>query len=104
MIENRTCTYLGIYVRQIEDAGDTVGDVCEKHGIDEDDVWEFVNNDFYERFSIPDNSHFGNAVTYIIFDCLKDALVQSGIERDRINFYINGSLDTHFYIDNEEVF
>ena len=103
MVENRTCTYLGIEVRQIEHAGDVLDLACERHGLDADEVWEWVDNDFHERFDVPDWSHFGNVVTRIIFDCLMEALERNGIERDRIDYYINGGLDTSFYIDGEEI-
>lgn len=101
--EYPTCTYLEIFPRQIEDASDVVGLACTQHGIDEDEVWSWIDDEFRERFSIPENSHFGNVVTGIIFDCLKEALVRSGIDREHIDYYINGGLDTNFYIDGEEV-
>ena len=97
-----TCSYLGIYPKQIEDAGDTLDDVCREFGIDADDVWEWVNSEFYELFNIPDFTHFSNGVVGIIFSCLMEALVRKGVDRERLDCYINGVLDTSFYIDGEE--
>lgn len=95
-----TCTYLGIYPKQIEDAGDVLDWACREYGIDADEVWEWVNNEFYEMFNVPYYTHISNGIVGIIFSCLMEALKRKGIESD---CYINGTLDTHFYIDGEEI-
>ena len=100
MVENPTCKYLGIWPEQIEDAGDVLDSACKQRGIDADEVWEWVEQEFNERFGISDYNHISNVIVGIIFDCLKEALNNKGFVCD---YYINGTLDTSFYIDGEEV-
>ena len=39
---------LGIYQKQLEDAIETVKDACDRHGIDEDELWTFIWQDMDE--------------------------------------------------------
>ena len=97
------CRYLGIYERQIEDAADTFDIVCKEFGIDAGKEWSKVDEQFKERFDIGGWSHFSNAVVEVMFWNLEQALIEKGIDRARIDYYINGELDTGFYIDGEEI-
>lgn len=98
-----TCTFLGIYAEQIEDAGETLDALCKEHGIDADEVWQIIDQDFKEFLNIPDYTNFSDLVTSIIFGNLKDALEKRGFARERIDYYVNGTLDTNFYIDGEVI-
>ena len=102
MVEHAALKFLGIYPEQIQDADDTVEEVCKMYGIDADSqVWDFVEEDFKECIFDGDLS---NMIVYYIFRNLKAALVESGkLDEEQIDWYINGTLDTNFYIDGEQV-
>ena len=92
------CNYLGIYPDMIEDAADTFDLVCEQFGIDADKAWERVDWQFQEFYS-----NLGNAAVEIMFYELMQSLIESGVDKDRIDYYVNGTLDTTFYIDGEAI-
>ena len=94
-----TCTWLGIYPEQIEDAGETLDACCKEYGIDADEVWDWVLQEFRERYGLPFHDHISNAIVGIIFDCAKEALCRKGV--DDVDYYVNGTLDTNFYIGGE---
>lgn len=93
---------VGIYPMQLERAIETLGEVCAEHEIDDDELWRQIWQEMDERYGTK-RSHLSNRIVGILFDNLAAALEESGMERNRIDFYINGGLDTHFYIDGEEV-
>lgn len=93
------CNYLGIYPQQIEDAADTFELVCEMYGLDVDKEWAIVDQKFQERYG----DEFGDSVVSLMFWNLKSALVEKGVDESRVDFYVNGTLDTSFYIDGEEI-
>ena len=95
-------SFLGIYPIQLERAMGTLDDVCREHGIDDNELWRQIWRDMDERFGT-ERSSLSNKICGILFDNLAAALEEGGMERKRISFYINGGLDTHFYIDGEEV-
>ena len=97
-----TCTYLGIYPDNIEEASEIFELVCKKFGIDSDEEWSIILQDFEEQFDIDYYGNFGNRVIGMIFRNLNSALVEKGVNDDRIDWYING-WDTSFIIDGEEV-
>lgn len=94
---------LGIYPMQLEDAIDTVKDVCSTHGIDEDELWQFIWQEMDELWNTEHGNHLSNQLVGVLFRNLTTSLAEGGIERERVDYYINGGLDTHFYIDGEEV-
>ena len=99
-----TCKYLGIYEQQIEDAGDVLDLACEQYGLDEQKLWKAASNWLYKRLGIFDYSCMSNVVCACMFDALRDALCQQkGIAFDRTEYYCNGELDTHFWVDGEEI-
>ena len=93
---------LGIYPMQLEQAASVIADVCDKYELDDDELWRQIWTDMDERFGT-EFSSLSNVITAILFDNLAASLEESGVEKKRIGFYINGGLDTHFYIDGEEV-
>lgn len=90
------CDYLGIYPRNIEKADEILEAVCNQFGIDSDDVWQEID----EEFTLVHGVNFGNTVIRMIFEHLFDALERNGIDDNRIDYFING-YDTHFIIDQE---
>jgi len=102
MIENAVLKYLGIYQEHIDEADELCERVCKEHSIDSDsEVWEYVKQDFEEN--VWQGHQLSNEIIYYIFRNLKAALVESGkYKESQIDWYING-LDTHFYINGDEV-
>ena len=95
-------SFLGIYPMQLEQAMDTLDAVCREHGIDDNELWRAIWREMDDRYGT-ERSSLSNRICGILFDELATALEESGMEKKRIDFYINGGLDTHFYIDGEEV-
>ena len=91
--------YLGIYEEQLNDAETVVELACEMHGIDSDDVWLSVLSECQTLFG----DRISNTITEIIFEKLADALVRKGVDEGGIDWYVNGTLDTSFYINGEEI-
>ena len=94
-------SFLGIYPMQLEHAMDTIDDICREHGIDDNELWRQIWRNMDEQYGT-ERSSLSNQICRTLFDNLAAALEESGMERNRISFYINGGLDTHFYIDDEE--
>lgn len=93
---------VGIYPMQIACAIDTLATVCEEHELNDDELWRQIWQEMDDRWGT-EYSSLSNRIVGVLFDNLAAALEESGMEHERINFYINGGLDTHFYIDGEEV-
>lgn len=97
-----TCTFLGIWPEQIEDAGETADQVCGKYNIDADRFWDTVAY-HYEHMLLDGHVPYDDLSNYIcdiIFSELRYELEDLGVECD---YYVNGTLDTSFYIDGEQV-
>ena len=90
---------LGIYPMQLEKAMDIVKEACAEHGLNDNDLWHFIWQDMDEYWCTEEN-HLSNQIVDVMFWNLHRSLKEKGIESD---YYINGGLDTHFYIDGEEV-
>lgn len=93
---------LGIYPKQLDDAVETVKEACAAHGIDEDELWAFIWQDMDEYWGTESN-HLSNQIVDVMFHNLRQSLIEKGFDGKRVDYYINGSLDTGFYIDGEEV-
>lgn len=89
-----TCTYLGIYPDNIEKASDVLEAVCEDFGIDSDELWTQIDNEFSERYG----TNFGNVVNDLIFDHLKGAVEDRG-GKD-VDYEVNG-MCVDFYANGE---
>lgn len=97
-----TCNFLGIRPEQINSAGETADWACEKYNINANRFWDIVVYD-YEHMILDGQipcDELSNYICDIIFSELLNELQDIGIE---CSFYINGTLDTHFYIDGEQV-
>ena len=90
---------LGIYPMQLEKAMDSVKSTCAEYGIDDDELWQFIWQDMDEFWGTEEN-HLSNQLVDIMYHNLHQSLKERGIES---SYYINGGLDTHFYIDHKEV-
>lgn len=102
-----TITFLGIYPNAIEHAAEVLEAVCKKHGINSDGLWMNVNAYFEGGFasdhSCDGTLNFTNALINLMFNCLRDALLDVGIEDERIDWAVEG-LYSDFYIDGETAY
>ena len=90
-----SCCYYGIYPEEINNADETVGEIVNRYGLS-DDIYEQIEERFHECGSLKDIT---NSLMWAMFSTVSAELDNMGVEND---YYING-LDTHFYINGEEV-
>lgn len=102
-----TCTYLDIFPGAIERASDILEAVCDKYGANSEAVWMNVRTYFDGPFASdhqPDDySNFTDALINLMFNCLRDGLLDVGVGDDRIEWVCNGSC-SDFYVDGEQVY
>lgn len=101
-----TLSFLGIHEGDIEHASDVLEAVCDKHGINSDCVWCAIYNFFDGPFASDHNINegsFTSALINLFFNCLRDALLDIGIEDSRIDWEVNG-ICSDFYIDGEKAY
>lgn len=96
-----TLTYLGIYPNAIEHAAEVLEAVCKKHEIHSEAVWMNIHSEFNEDFTI--DVDFTISLIDMMFNYLRDALLDVGIADDRIYWEANG-LYSDFYIDGETAY
>lgn len=89
-----TCVYLGIYPDNIEKASEVLEAVCRDFGIDSDELWTRIDNDFSERYG----TNFGNAVNDLIFDHLRYAVEEKG--GTNVDYEVNG-MCVEFFVNGE---
>lgn len=94
-----TLHFLGIHEGDIEHASDIVEAVCDKHGIHSDCVWSAVLNEFEDAFG----DDFENHVIYILFQNLRDKLLDIGVPDESIDWEVNG-MCSDFYINGEQAY
>lgn len=94
-----TLSFLGIHEGDIEHASDVLEAVCDKHGIHSDCVWSAVLQEFEDVFG----DNFENHVIDIMFQNLRDKLLDIDIPDDSINWEVNG-ICSDFYIDGEQAY
>jgi hypothetical protein len=89
---------VGIYPEQIEDVIDTCENLCKEHGIDSNELWTCIWQDMDEYWHTEDMC-LSDQIVGVVFENLQKSLKAKGIRSD---YYVNGTLDTSFYIDGEE--
>ena len=90
---------LGIYPMQLENASDVIAEACAEQGVNDDELWRSIWQEMDELYGTEHDS-LSNRLVGIMFRHLSDALRERGVQS---TYYINGGLDTHFYIDGKEV-
>lgn len=102
-----TLMFLGIYLNDIEHAAEVLEAVCDKHGIDSEAVWmnvyAYFEGGFASDHSCDGTLNFTNALITLMFNCLRDALLDVGIEDERIDWAVEGPC-SDFYIDGEQAY
>lgn len=88
---------LDIYPDMIADAYETCERVLQKYEYTEKDFFQYVQQDL-DEFEL---LNLSNRLVDIMFNIASDLIKQKDSKAD-VNYYVNGTLDTHFYINGEE--
>ena len=89
---------LDIYPEMITDAYDLCEDILKDYGVTEQEFFEFVQQDL-DEFDLKDLS---NRLVRIMFNITRDLIKEKKPDED-VDYYVNGTLDTHFYINGEQM-
>jgi len=87
---------LDIYPDMIADAYETCERVLQEYGYTEKDFFQYVQQDL-DEFEL---QNLSNRIVRILFRITNDLIKQKDANVD-VDYYINGALDTHFYINGE---
>lgn len=88
---------MDIYPEMLTDAYDLCEEILKDYGYTENDFFKLFDQDLKE-FNL---ENLSNRLVQIMFSITKDLILQKNPKAD-VDYYINGSLDTHFYIDGEQ--
>lgn len=89
---------LDIYPEMITDAYSLCEDILKDYGVTEQEFFEFVQQDL-DEFDLKDLS---NRLVRMMFNITRDLIKEKKPNED-VDYYVNGTLDTHFYINGEQV-
>lgn len=88
---------MDIYPEMLTDAYELCEEILKDYGYTENDFFKLFDQDLKE-FNL---DNLSNRLVQIMFSITKDLILQKNPKAD-VDYYINGSLDTHFYIDGEQ--
>lgn len=88
---------MDIYPEMLTDAYDLCEEILKDYGYTENDFFKLFDQDLKEF----DLENLSNRLVQIMFSITKDLILQKNPKAD-VDYYINGSLDTHFYIDGKQ--
>ena len=89
---------LDIYPQMIADAYELCEEILKDYGYTEQDFFSYVQQDM-DEFELKDLS---NRLVGMMFNITKDLIQQKKPDED-VDYYVNGTLDTHFYINGEQM-
>lgn len=88
---------MDIYPEMLTDAYELCEEILKDYGYTENDFFKTLDQDLKELGL----DNLSNRLVASMFSITKDLILQKNPKAD-VNYYINGSLDTHFYIDGEQ--
>lgn len=88
---------MDIYPEMLQDAYGLCEAILQDYGYTEKDFFQLFNQDL-DEFRL---QNLSNRLVGIMFRITEDLIKQKDPNAD-VNYYINGSLDTHFYINGEQ--
>lgn len=88
---------MDIYPEMLQDAYALCEEILKDYGYTENDFFKMFDQDL-EEFELNDLS---NRLVRIMFNICADLIRQKDPKAD-VDYYVNGSLDTHFYINGEQ--
>lgn len=89
---------LDIYPQMITDAYELCEEILKDYGYTEQDFFSYVQQDM-DEFELKDLS---NRLVRMMFNITRDLILQKKPDED-VDYYVNGTLDTHFYINGEQM-
>lgn len=89
---------IDIFPEMIQDAYALCEEILKDYGYTENDFFQYVQQDL-DEFGLKDLS---NRLVCIMFGITRDLIKQKRPDED-VDYYVNGTLDTHFYINGELV-
>lgn len=89
---------IDIFPEMIADAYSLCEEILKDYGYTENDFFQYVQQDL-DEFGLKDLS---NHLVWIMFGITRDLIKQKRPDED-VDYYVNGTLDTHFYINGEQV-
>lgn len=89
---------LDIYPQMIADAYELCEEILKDYGYTEQDFFSYVQQDM-DEFELKDLS---NRLVRMMFNITRDLILQKKPDED-VDYYVNGTLDTHFYINGEQM-
>ena len=89
---------MDIYPTMLQDAYDLCEQILEDYGYSKNQFFQYFNQDLQE-FEL---DNLSNRLVTIMFSLTKD-LIHEKNPKDDVDYYVNGSLDTYFYINGEQM-
>ena len=88
---------IDIYPEMIQDAYALSESILNDYGYTDQDFFRYVQQDL-EEFEL---NNLSNRIVDIFFNITAD-LIKQKKPNTKVDYYINGTLDTHFYINGEQ--
>ena len=89
---------LDIYPQMITDAYELCEEILKDYGYTEKDFFTYVRQDM-DEYGL---NNLSNQLIDIMFNITRDLIKQKKPDED-VDYYVNGTLDTHFYINGEQM-
>lgn len=88
---------MDIYPEMLQSAYGLCEAILEEYGYTENDFFQYFNQDLEEH----ELNDISNRLVRIMFLITKDLILQKDPKAD-VDYYVNGTDDTHFYINGEQ--
>ena len=89
---------MDIYPEMLQNAYELCEEILQDYGYSEQEFFEFFMQDL-DEFELKDLS---NRLVGIMFRITSDLIKEKDPKVD-VDYWVNGSLDTHFYINGEQI-
>lgn len=89
---------IDIYPEMITDAYSLCEEILKDYGYTEQDFFSYVQQDL-DEFEL---TNLSNRLVDMMFNITRDLIEQKKPDED-VDYYVNGTLDTHFYINGEQM-
>lgn len=89
---------IDIYPEMIADAYELCEKILKDYGYTDQDFFSYVQQDLDEL----ELKNLSNRLVDIMFNITKDLIKQKKPDED-VDYYVNGTLDTNFYINGEQM-
>lgn len=97
-MERPNLSVMDIYPEMLQDAYGLCEEILKDYGYTEQDFFQMFNQDMEEH----ELNDLSNRIVNHMFLLTSDLIKQKDPKAD-VDYYVNGSLDTHFYINGEQM-